>query len=802
MIKNYIITAFRNLWRIKFFSTLNIVGLAIGMASCLLILQYVTYEFSYDKFHENSKDIYRVQYNNYQNGRLEFACAAAVPAVGPAMKDNFPEVIEYARAFPVSGIITYKDKKFRQKKMQIATPSFINMLSFPLIKGDAKTALKDVHTAVITEETAKKYFGDEDPLGKIISWNGRNDFKITGILKDIPDNSHIKFSVLLSFSTLNEFTEDQSETAWGWYDFNTYVQLKSGSDPLAFNEKFQKWLEENRGEEWKNRNVRQEFLLQPIEEIHLYSDLLQESEPQENGDGDSVFFLLIIAFFILFIAWVNFINLSTSRSIERAKEVGLRKVIGASKKQLIRQFIFESLLVNIIAAILSIFIVGLVLPNFNSILDSKLSFQLINEPRFWISLTGLFLFGAFLSGLYPAFILSSYKPALVLKGKFSSNKSGIRLRKALVIFQFSASIFLITGTITVYDQLMYMRNYDLGIDIDQTLVIRGPGVTDSTYNGKLVTFKNELLNYPKINNFTCASNVPGDEIFWATSVRKVEDNEDQGQIIYIIGMDDDYVPMFNLKVVAGRNFSHEFKTEEDAVIINESAVDLLGFTSNEEAINRKVMLHGKERTIVGVINNYNQMSLKTATIPLIYRYFADHNEFFALKLNTIDIHESIDLINNKWNEFFSENPFDYFFLDEFYNQQYKNDAKIGNAAGIFAFLAVVIASLGLFALAALNTLQRTKEIGIRKVLGAKVSTISTLLSKDFLTLIIWAIIITAPISYFILDKWLNNFAYRIDVGWKAFILSALAVIIIAFLAISSQIIKSVRVNPVETLKYE
>ena len=803
MIKNYLTTAFRNLWRVKFFSIINILGLAIGIAGCLLILQYVTYELSYDKFHDDHENIYRVQYNSYKNGDCLFKCAAAVPAVGPAMKDNFPEVLEYARAFPISGVITYKDKNFRESKMQIATPSFIQMLSFPLVIGDQNTSLSDVNTVVITEEIAKKYFGDEDPIGKTLTWNGEYNFAVTGILKNIPDNSHIKFGLLFSYRTLNELSDQQSETAWGWYDFNTYIKLAPGTDPFVFQNKFQEWLENEKKEEWEKRNGKKEFILQPISDIHLYSDLLQESQPQENGDGDSVYFLLIIAFFILFIAWVNFINLSTSRSIDRAKEVGIRKVVGATKAQLIRQFTFESLILNVFAALISILLVAILIPSFNQLMDSRLSFNLLTESNFWIALLILFFLGAFLSGLYPAFVLSSYKPVLVLKGKFSTNKKGILLRKGLVIFQFTASIFLITGTLTVYDQLQFMKSHDLGVNIDQTIVLRAPSVTDSLFATKSNTFKNEVLNLSQVKNFTAATNVPGDEIFWANGIRKAEETSDQSKVIYLIGMDDNYIPTFDLEVIAGRNFSKEYGTDDSAVIINENAIHYLGFESAKDALNCKLRLNGKNRPIVGVINNYNQLSLKTATIPLLFLYQpVNNNRFFSIKINSDNPHASIDQLRDKWQEFFPGNPFDYFILDKFYNKQYKNDVKTANAAGIFAILAIIIACLGLFALAALSMLQRTKEIGIRKVLGAGVSNISLILSMEYLKLIILSILIAAPISYFILEKWLENFAYRINIGWEAFVLSAVIITVIAFISISYQLIRTTKVNPIDTLKYE
>ena len=746
ILSNYLLSAFRNIIKNKAFSILNLLGLSVGIAACLLLLQYVFYEHSFDKFHKDSKNIYRVRYDGYRNGELMFACAAAVPAVGPAMKDNFPEVLEYSWAFPDDVIITTGENiSFRDRKFQVATPSFLKMFDWGLVQGDT-SALTKPYTAVITESTAKKYFGEDDPIGKEIIFWGEHSCEVRGVIRDIPENSHIKFSLLVSAETLHQLSDNESRTAWGWYDFNTYILLEEGADLLAFQQKFAEWLAEERKEEWEKYNGYQEFILQPLEDIHLHSDLLQESEPDENGDADAVFMLSLIALLVLIIAWVNYINLSSSRALERAREVGIRKVVGAHRRQLIRQFLSEALLMNLLAAGISILIVALILPYFNQLTGRNLSMSLFGEPFFWVGLSILFLTGDLLSGLYPAFVLSSFKAVEVVKGKFSTSGHGYLLRKILVVFQFTASIAFISGTILIYSQLRYMRNQDLGVNIDQTLVLEGPGVgIDKTFTEKFRTFKNETNSIAGIDHLTASSNVPGDEIFWASGIRRADEEQNRG-VMYKIGMDEDYIPAFDIELLAGRNFSPEFGTENLGVIINAKSVTFLGYDSPEAAVGQNVRIDGEDRHIVGVIADYHQMSLKQEPIPLLYRYFPAIEAFFVMKISPDRVDQAIDELKLKFDEFFPGNLFNYFLLDEFYDRQYRIEKQIFVAVGVFSLVAIIIAALGLFGLSSYTTLQRTKEIGIRKVNGASVNRILTLLSKEFVELILLAILIASPLT--------------------------------------------------------
>ena len=804
MFKNYLIIAFRNIIRHKGFSFINIIGLAIGMAVCIIIMQYVSYENSYDRFHDNYENIYRVQFNVYKHGELIVECAAAVPAVGPAMKDNFPEVLEYCRAFPASGIMTYGNKNFREEDIQVVNPAFISLLSFPLVKGDPETALEGPNKTVITESTARKFFGDDDPIGKTITWNGDNDFEVTGVCIDVPENSHIKFTFLISHATIREFWGDEVDTAWGWYDYNTYVLLADGTDYKEFDKKFDAWLVNEKGEDWKERDARYEFPLQPLSSIHLYSDLLQESEPAENGDGTAVKFLTIIALFILVIAWVNYINLSTSKAMERAKEVGIRKVSGANKTELIKQFLMESFFINIIALILAFVFVETSVPFFKNLTGSNMTSSLLISSGMWIWIVMVFILGSILSGIYPAFVLSSYQPILVLKGAITKGTRGSLLRKILVVFQFSISVALIAGAIIVFNQMTFLRNQNIGIDIDQTLMVKGPGVfvSDSIKTSAVESFKQEMSSLANVKSFSASTNVPGVEIFWGMGSRSEDQSQEDREVMYLVGIDHNFISAFNLPLIAGTNFTPGLKENQTEAIVNRAAVKRYGYSTPEDIIGKNIMISRDTLRVAGVIENFNQMSLKTNIIPLAFPFIEASGGFYSMKISASNVQSTIQQINQKWEEIFPRNPFDFFFLDEHFDKQYHKDIQFGNVFGIFTGLAIFIACLGLFALASFSAIQRTKEIGVRKVLGASVNSIVSLLAKDFLKLVCLAILIAIPATYFIMNSWLQSFAYRIAIsGWNL-LLSVVIVTLIAALTIAYQTIKTANSNPVEALKYE
>lgn len=807
MIKSYLKSALRNFVKHKSFTFLNVIGLSLGIAACMLILQYVKYEKSYDTFHRKAEDIYRVQYNVWQNGKLRFECAAAVPAVGPALKDNFPEVLRFTRLYPVSGVMSYESPdrgliSFSEEKMQITDSSVFDVFDFRLLKGNKDEVLSGPGKTVISQSAAKKYFGEAEPIGKSIEWNGDTRFEVTGVFEDIPDNSHIKFDFMFSYQTLNDRTDNESETAWGWYDFNTYVLLEPGANVNTLQAKWDDFLYKERGEMWEQYNRKEEFILQPILDIHLYANLLQESQPEERGDGDAVYALTFIALFILLIAWVNYVNLATAKSFDRANEVGVRKVMGAVKNQLVYQFLSEALLVNLLAALIAVITVWVAWPFFADLSGRSIPMEYMLQKDFWTLLGILFLVGAVLSGFYPAIILSSFKPVAVLKGKVMRTAHGSLLRKSLVVFQFVASVVLISGLLVVYQQLSFMRNQDLGIDINQTLVLRGPGATDSTYVQKVESFKAEALRITGVKSMTAATNVPGDEIFWASGIRRLVGGPEANISGYTVGIDQDYVKSFDLGLAAGRGYDSRFTNDENSIILNRAMSDALDFETPEAAIGEMAIYSGDTLEIVGVLENYHQMSLKEAVTPLLFLYTPRYARFYAFKVESDNPKDILAALETPWNTFFPGNPVDYFFLDQFFNRQYESDRQFGQVFGLFTLLAIFVACLGLFGLASFMTIQRTKEIGIRKVLGSTVPNIVLLLSKGFIQLVLIANLIAWPLAWYIMDKWLQGFPYRIEINPVLFAGAGLGVVCIAFLSVGFQTLKAATVNPAQTLKYE
>ncbi len=806
MIKNYLTIALRSFLKHKTFTFLNVLGLSLGMVASLLILQYVKYERSYDAFHSKAADIYRVQYNQYQNGKLRFECAAAVPAVGPALKNNFGEVKRFTRLFPVSGIASYESPTrgvvaFREEKMQIADSSVFEVFDIPLLKGDKVTSLAGPDKVVLSERAVKRYFADEDPMGKTISWDGNRKFEVTGVFENLPENSHIKFDFLFSYATLNRESENESETAWGWYDFNTYVLLEPGTDAAALQAKWNTWLAKDREEDWKKFSGKQEFILQPLLDIHLGPVLLQESQPDERGNADSVYALSAIAFFILLIAWVNYINLATAKSFERANEVGVRKVMGALKNQLMKQFMSEAFLVNLLAALISVAGVWLLWKSFSEFSGRNIPATYLLESDFWLLLGGLFIAGTLLAGFYPAMVLSSFKPVSVLKGKVI-NARGNMLRKSLVVFQFMASVVLIIGSVIVYQQLRFMRNQDLGIDINQTIVLKGPGaVIDSLFQKSLEAIREDAMKIPGIKNMTASSNVPGDEIFWANGISRFSNSNSSPISGYIVGMDHDYVNAFGLEIIEGRNFDPTTNRRKN-VILNRAMVSALEFNEPKSAVGEKVIQGRDTMEIIGVLENYHQMSLKEQVTPLVYRYTPHFARFLSFKVESDNYPRLLSSLEEVWNIHFPGNPMDYFFLDQFFNRQYESDRRFGKIFSLFTLLAIFVACLGLFGLASFMTIQRTKEIGIRKALGSTSSQVVMLLSRGFIQLVIIANMIAWPLAWFGMEWWLQGFPYRITINPFLFLIAGLAVVLIAFLSVGFQTFKAAAVNPASSLRSE
>ena len=804
MLRNYFTSVRRYISRNKAFTSINILGLVIGMTAFMLIGQYFVHETGYDKFWQNADQVYRVQLKRYNKGELTTHWAAGCAGIGPDMKTNYPEVEANVRIRGTSSLLSNGDTFFQDGFVFYSTKEFFEVFGYPLVSGVDSTALDGPNKMVISETLAKKYFGNEDPLGKTLKNGGRTDYEVTGVMKDLPENSHMKINALLSMDTFAKQIgrTDASFPDWQWDGWLTYVKLRPNADVPSLEGKLVDLVAKHENDpDGIGGTYGAQFYLMKIGNIHLDSDFMMEILP--NGDRDTVYFLGVIAILIIVIAWINYINLTTAKSIERAREVGVRKVMGGFRSQLIQQFLSESVFLNTIAIALSIGAVLLLTPWFGQLTGQQIGYELFSTPMFWMFIIGLIIAGSLLSGLYPAFVLSSYRPVDVLKGRFSKTSQGALFRKGMVITQFVASITLIVGTYTVYQQIAFMRNQKLGVDIDQTLVINTPAVADSTYENKYQVFKETLLKYPEITSFASSTSVPGRQPDWnAGGIRTLSQRDEESNQYRVIMMDHDFIPGYGLEVVSGRGFSGDIPNERRNVMMNESAARLMGFKDTEQAINDQIFFWGDTFRIVGVLKDYHQESLKKSVEPLIFRYYNAPGGYYSLKMRMANVTESIGKIEKVWKEFYPGSPFSYFFLDDHYNEQYKADQQFGTAFGVFSALAIFIACLGLFGLSSLMALQRTKEIGVRKVLGASIGSILSLVSRDLLLLIAIAVVVATPISWYVMNEWLHSFASRVGLTVFTFALPCVAVLMVAALTISIHTIKVARTNPVKSLRYE
>jgi putative ABC transport system permease protein len=800
MIRNYLTSVLRYVSRNKAFTAINVLGLAIGMMACMLITQYVLHEFSYDNFHTKKDRIFRIQQDRYDKGELSTRWAAGCAGIGPDLKSNFPEVKDYVRLTGGNGLLSTGDTYFKEDAIYYASDDFFKVFSVKLIAGEDSSVLKDPFKIVLSQSLAKKYFGKEDPIGKMLKKNGKTDYQVTGVFEDLPVNTHMKIDALMSFVSLTKLWNDPV-MSWQWDGFLTYIVLDPKADPKVFEGKLPAFVKQKAGEELKKYNAGMAFHLQPVTDIHLDSDFMMEFKP--NGNRQSTYFLSIVAVLILVIAWINYINLSTAKSIERAREVGVRKVMGSFRSQLVQQFLFESLLLNAIAVSIAIVMVILLTPWFSSVTGRELDYLLFKQSMFWMWMIGLIVGGALLSGLYPAFVLSGYKPVEVLKGRFKNTGQGVLFRKGMVVTQFIASITLIVGTFTVYRQIRFMQEQELGVNLDQTLILNSPNVVDSTYEKKFQVFKEQIKQYPEVVGVTASSSIPGRQPNWnAGGIRRLSQREDEANQYRVIMMDHDFIKSYGLEVLTGRGFSGETSHEDKNVLLNESACRVMGFTKIEDAINDQIYFWGDTFRIVGVLKNYHQESLKKAYEPLVFRYSPAPGGYYSIKFNTANVKESMVRFEEEWKNLFPGNPFISFFLDEHYNQQYQSDQQFGKVFGIFSALAIFIACLGLFGLSSLTAIQRTKEIGVRKVLGASIPSILTLVSRDYIILMLSAIAVAVPVAWWVMNSWLQDFAYRIPLSWWIFAVPSMIVIVIALGTVSIHTLKAARTNPTKSLRYE
>ena len=813
MIKNYFKIALRNLRKQRFYSLINILGLAIGLAVCLLITLFVLDELSYDRYHEKADRIQRVHISYSLGGKEGHGAVAAAP-LAQTMVETYPEVENAVRLRTQGGFTFYRGTNaYWEEDVTFADSSLFDVFTLPLLYGNPKTALAQPNTLVISARSAKKYFGTDwkksPPLGEtLLVGRDKEAYQITGIFDRAPSNSHFHFDVFLSMPSLEESQEDM----WLNNNFYTYLLLREGTDIVALqtklNETFKTYaapeIEQYANmsyEEFLGSGNRFEYLLQPLTDIHLYSNL--EAEIEANGDIRYVYIFSAIALFVLLIACVNFMNLSTARSAGRAKEVGIRKTLGSLRKQLIGQFLVEAVLVSFLALLLAILMAELALPFFNDLAGKQLTIQYLHPWYFLPLLLLAVVFIGLLAGSYPAFFLSAFRPASVLKGKLASGVGSSWLRNSLVVLQFSISIVLITSTVVVYQQLNHIRSMKLGYDKEHVLVVH-----NTYYLGEQAeTFKNEALRQPSVTAATLTGYLPANAfnnnnnaIFPGTNP-----NSERTTTLPWFFVDHDYIPTMGMEMVAGRNFSRDFATDTAALVINEAAARY--FFDDTDPVGQILSRFSDDPgrfetyTVVGVVQDFHYSTMRQKIMPMVIN-LADNISALSLRVQPGQEAATIAALEEQWSRFVSDLPFEYSFLNERFNDIYKSEQKLGMIFTVFCSLAIFIACLGLFGLAAYTAEQRTKEIGIRKVLGASVGSLVLMFSKDFTKLVLVALLIAIPISYFMMSRWLDDFAYRITLGVSTFLIARGLALLIAWLTIGFQSVRAAVANPVKSLRSE
>ncbi|HEV8506571.1 MAG TPA: ABC transporter permease [Chitinophagaceae bacterium] len=802
MIKNYLKIAVRNLLRYKGFSFINIFGLATGMACSLLIFLFVKDEMSYDRFHKDSDKIYRVVKDFVNDDGSRLPDATTPPALSPAMQREIPEVLHATRVFPNWGanfLIKYGDKKIMEEKLCRVDSSFFDVFTFPFIHGSAKDAFRELNSIVITESAAKRYFGNENPMGKTLQIDPLGDLMVKGVVKDVPYNSHFHFDFLISTRKFSGNIDGD----WDWYNFYTYVKLKSPADIASLDKKIQDLYKRN------NKDGKNIFYAQPLAGIHLSSNLKWELEP--NSDKLYVYVFTIIAIFIILIAGINYVNLSTAKASVRAKEVGVRKVAGAFRSSLVNQFLIESIITCLIASALAVLIAQLLLPVVNNLTLKNLT--VIGNPSVLLYMVMAALFLGVVAGFFPAVYLSSFKPILVLKGLKFSEKGTLNLRKALVIVQFTISTVLIIGALIISQQMHFIQSAKLGLDKDQVVVIKNAYYLSRTDGD---AFQNLALQIPGVKKIATSDGVVGGQN-WTNGMRLK--GSQNSQLMNFLSVSYDFLDALGIQIKEGRNFSSTFPADTmnngipkgpldqniGSVILNETAVKDLGIP--EPAVGKQIVWGNDGDTtyyvsVVGVAKDFHFTSFRNQIKPFAFVNIPRRVSNFTIKLSTDNIKQTLTQLESTWKKLSADKPFEYNFLDETYAGLYQSETRFQKVFISLVVLGIIIACLGLFGLATFAAQQRVKEIGIRKVLGASVSNLIGLLSKDFLKLVIIALILAVPVAWFAMSKWLQDFAYRINIQWWVFMVGAIITILIAWITISTQAFKAAAANPVKSLRTE
>jgi putative ABC transport system permease protein len=805
MLTNYLKIALRSLLKFKGYAAINLFGLALGLTAGIMIMLYVLDEISYDQFHANKDRLYRVETLFTSNGTKSAGLPNETNAwpIGNILRKDYPEVeaVLYTRNASIL-TVNFEDKRITQK-IHYASPEFFSMFSFPLIKGNPEKALNEPLSIVISEDMEKKYFPNESALNKTLTLGDTLQFVVTGVAQNVPKNSHIQFDMLISFSTYTTVLNKDFSYDGGWGNINmrNYVLLKRGADVANFAEKAKSIYQVQAGQMLKDWGVSADVVFSPFSSLYLNA--------KSNGMGtvgsiDRLYLMSGIAAFVILLACINFINLTTARSVYRAKEVGLRKVVGSTRSALMRQFLSESFVLSILALFIALTLTGLALPFFNQLLGKSYSISSIADIRIVVGIICLVIAISFLSGYYPAWVMSSLKPVEVLKGKLQSAGRGVRLRQSLVVFQFVISVCLVMGTLVVIDQLHFMQSQDLGFAKDQIFVVRADRVR-SPDPLAFESFRNEIQTLAIVENVSFTNSLPGNP-GWQGQVAYPEGRSgDYAISVEYMAIDENYVNTLGLSFVAGHGFDKQREAElNEGLILNETAVKKFGWASPQEAIGKKITSPSQHPAgeVIGVLKDYHQLGLQQNVGPMTMDYNSQYAYLYAVRFKGENAQALVESISKLWKKRFSGYDFNYFFLDQDFEKQYQAETRLANVFAVFAVITIIIAMIGLVGLVSFMVASRTKEIGIRKVLGAEVMSISSLLSKEFLTLVIVANLIAFPLAWYFADKWLQNFANRMEVRPMIFISTLLIAVGITLVTISFQTIKAAMTDPVKSLRYE
>jgi putative ABC transport system permease protein len=800
MVRHFFQIAWRQLMKRKFYSFINITGLAIGMACCMVIALYVRNELSYDQYHTQKDRMYRVTqaFGSGQAGQAhspqDYQVWGCAP-VGPALQADFPQIEKVVRFMsPMSLLLQKGDKRFQQDNLLCMDSTAFDVFSWKMLQGDPHTALLKPNSIVLTRSVAQKFFGDANPVGQALRVDNNDNFMVTGVMEDVPPNSQFSFNGLISMSTMRKW-RDEIFHWWGYVDFYTYIVLKKNADIQSLQSQASAFL--------KRRNPDDKGYAISFEKMTgAYLHSVAARQPGPTGSLLNVYLFSCIGLFILLIACINFMNLSTARSLERAKEVGVRKVLGVRPVNLMRQFLFESILLSLFAAIVAIVLAQIGLPLIGQLAGKELSNTQFLTPLSAVCILAFAIVVGILAGLYPAWFLSGFKPLVVLKGKFNPSGNGLSLRKALVVFQFTLSIALIAGTAIVYTQLKYIDKHELGFQKDQMVILNFEG--DGKVQQSIETVKKAIADQPGVVSVASSRAVPGEFLPNAYTQMQAPDGSmaANGPLIYEI--DFDFIPTYHIPLVAGRNYTRSFTTDSaESMVINEAAAKMFGYAHPADAVGKKFDQWGRKGTVIGVVKDFNFRSLHQAVEPLTLRYGYPNNlNRISVSIKGDNIPATIASLKKTWDRVAPQRPFLYHFLDESFGKQYEADRNFGQLFTLFSLLAIGIACLGLFGLSTFMAQQRIKEIGIRKVLGSSVMGIVMLLSKDFIKLIFLAAVIAIPLCWWAMNQWLQGFAYRIGLGPVVFLEAAVIALAVAVVTIGWQAVKAAQANPIRSLRSE